>query len=59
MYDALMGWVWVYVIFVVAPSISWDVWIHTDRQDRWEKAHPDTTYVPHYRKLIKKGIIAS
>lgn len=35
-------------------SSAWDVYTYEQRQDAWEKAHPGSTYIRNYRKLMKQ-----
>jgi hypothetical protein len=38
-----------WLAFAAACSVGWDLATYEQRQTRWEKAHPRTTYRPRSR----------
>ncbi len=51
----MMGTLLLFIVFAPIFSVWWDAFTYTDRQDKWEKAHPGATYIRGYRKFEKQS----
>lgn len=41
------------LILVTCGSVVYDIFTYEDRQTKWERAHPGSTYIRGYRKFEK------